>query len=122
VNVQDCAVIHPQPGVPVLIGDDVTIGHGSIVHGKKVGNGCLIGMGAVLLEGSVIGGGCIIGAGALIPERRVVPPRSVVRGVPGRIAREVTEQEAAYSLKHAAEYIALAEAYAAGKIKTAKEA
>ncbi len=93
-NVQDNAVIHCDGGTPNTIGEDVSIGHGAIVHGKQVGDGSLIGMGAVVLGGSVVGKGCLIAARALVTENMVVPDGMVVMGIPGKIVRPVSEEEA----------------------------
>ncbi len=92
-NVQDLTMIHADPDVPNSIGAEVTIGHRCVLHGASIADRCLIGMGAILLGGSRIGEGSIIGAGALIKEYMQVPPRSLVVGLPGRIVREVTDEE-----------------------------
>src|SRR5688500_5090388 len=96
VNVQDCAVIHCDTDVPNVIEDDVSIGHGAIVHGMFVGQGSLIGMGAKLLGRTRVGRECLIAAGAVVPPGLEVPDRMVVMGVPGRIVRAVTEKELGY--------------------------
>lgn len=92
-NVQDLTMIHADTGVPNVIGEEVTIGHRCVLHGAEVADRCLIGMGAVLLGGSRIGAGSIVGAGALVKENMVVPPRSLVVGLPGRVVRQVTDDE-----------------------------
>lgn len=92
-NIQDGSVVHVDPGFPVTIEEDVTIGHMAMIHGCTIGRGTLVGMGAVILNGAKIGEGCLIGAGALIPEGKEIPPRSVVMGAPGKIVREVTEAD-----------------------------
>jgi carbonic anhydrase/acetyltransferase-like protein (isoleucine patch superfamily) len=92
-NVQDGSVLHTDPGLRLIIGRDVTIGHRVILHGCTVGDGCLIGMGATLLNRSVIGKQCLIGANALIPEGKSIPDRSLVVGAPGRIVRQLTDEE-----------------------------
>jgi carbonic anhydrase/acetyltransferase-like protein (isoleucine patch superfamily) len=84
-NVQDGAILHADPDAYLTIGDNVTIGHGAIVHGCTVADEVLIGMGAVILNHAQIGAGCIIAARALVTEGMVVPPRSVVMGIPGKI-------------------------------------
>ena len=94
-NIQDGSVLHTDPGLRLIIGRDVTIGHRVILHGCTVGDGCLIGMGATLLNRSVIGKHCLIGANALIPEGKVIPDRSLVVGAPGRIVRQLTDEELA---------------------------
>jgi carbonic anhydrase/acetyltransferase-like protein (isoleucine patch superfamily) len=107
-NVQDGTVIHADTGVPNDIGAAVTIGHMAMIHGRRVGDGCLIGIKAVILGGAEIGAECIIAAGAVVKENAVIPPRSLVAGVPGRIVRAVTEEEAAQLRGHAAHYLEIA--------------
>jgi len=92
-NVQDGSVIHVDPGFPVNIEDDVTIGHMVMIHGCTIGRGSLIGMGSVILNGAKIGEGCLIGANSFIPEGKEIPPRSVVMGAPGKVVREVTDAD-----------------------------
>ena len=92
-NIQDGSVLHTDPGLHLLIGHDVTVGHRVILHGCVVGDYSLIGMGATLLNRAVIGQSCLIGANALIPEGKVIPARSLVVGAPGRIVRELTDEE-----------------------------
>ena len=92
-NIQDGAVLHTDKEFPCLVGDDVTVGHGAILHGCTIGNEALIGMGAILLTGSVIGERAIIAAGALIREGQEIPPESLAVGVPAKVLREVTEAE-----------------------------
>lgn len=92
-NIQDGSVVHVDPGFPVHIEEDVTIGHMAMIHGCTIGRGSLVGMGAVILNGAKIGEGCLIGANTLIPEGKEIPPRSVVMGAPGKIVREVTEAD-----------------------------
>ncbi|CAA9550867.1 MAG: Carbonic anhydrase, gamma class [uncultured Thermomicrobiales bacterium] len=83
-NVQDGAVLHVDPGTPCLVGEDVTIGHGAIVHGTRVGDGATIGMGAIVLSRSTIGAGAVVAAGALVAEDAVVAPDALVMGVPAK--------------------------------------
>jgi carbonic anhydrase/acetyltransferase-like protein (isoleucine patch superfamily) len=116
VNVQDAVVIHCDTGVPNVIEDDVSIGHGAIVHGKLVGRGSLIGMAATLLGGTQVGRECIIGAGAVVPPGMIVPDRSVVMGVPGRIVRAVTEKDLEYLRWLPGHYVELAERYLRGDV------
>lgn len=89
-NVQDGCVFHTDPGFPMTIGADCTIGHMVMLHGCSIGAGSLVGIGAIVLNGAVIGEDCLIGAGALVPEGKIIPPRSVVMGTPGKVIREVT--------------------------------
>lgn len=106
-NIQDNCTVHCAAGLPTVVGRNVVVGHGAILHSCTLQDGCLVGMGAVVLDGSVVGAGSIIGAGALVPPGRVIPPRSLVMGVPGRIVRQVTEEEAAATLENAARYVRL---------------
>lgn len=94
-NIQEHVLIHSSHGMaPVVIGDNVTIGHRAIIHGCSIGNRTLIGMGATILDNAVIGDECIIGAHALITKGTVIPPRSLVIGSPGRVQRPITDEEA----------------------------
>jgi carbonic anhydrase/acetyltransferase-like protein (isoleucine patch superfamily) len=115
VNVQDAAVIHCDTDVPNVIEDDVTIGHGAVVHGIFVGRGTLIGMSATLLGRTKIGRECLVAAGAVVPPGLEVPDRMVVMGVPGRIVRPVTEKELAYMRWLGPHYVELAEKYMRGE-------
>jgi carbonic anhydrase/acetyltransferase-like protein (isoleucine patch superfamily) len=110
-NVQDGSVIHVDHGMPTQIGYDVVIGHGAVVHAATVEDGCLIGIRATVLSGAVIGAGSIVGAGALVTEGKVVPPRSLVLGIPGRIVRDVDDEQADRILKQAARYVTYAQEY-----------
>ena len=121
VNVQDNAVIHCDSEVPNTIEDEVTIGHGAIVHGKHVGQGSLVGMGATLLSRSVIGRQCLIAAGAVVPQDLIVPDRMVVMGVPGKIVRPIEPEELQYMQWLTGHYLELAEQYLAGKFKSVGE-
>ena len=105
-NVQDNAVIHVGSKHPTIIGSYVTIGHGAIVHGCTVEDNALIGMGAIILNGAKIGKNCIIAAGALIPQNKEIPDNSLVIGSPGKIVRQVTEEEIKQNRKNAEHYIA----------------
>ncbi len=104
-NVQDATVMHTSKNTPVVLGKGVTIGHGAIVHGARIGDYSLIGMGAILLDGCRIGKECLIGAGALISENMKVPPRSLVLGLPGRVKRRLTREELTLLHKRPKDYI-----------------
>ena len=110
-NVQDGAVLHVDAGTPCVVGDDVTIGHGAIVHGTTVGDGVTIGMGAVVLSRSRIGAGAIVAAGALVPEDAEVRPGALVMGVPAREKRPLDDAEQAASAENAARYVRNAARY-----------
>ncbi len=103
-NVQENVVCHTDPGCPLLIGPDCTIGHKAMLHGCVIGAGSLIGMGATVLNGAQIGVGCLIGAGALIPEGKVIPDGSLVMGMPGKVVRELDEAARATLLASAEHY------------------
>ena len=92
-NVQDNAVVHMDEGYPVTLGNQVTVGHKAVLHGCTVGDNSLIGIGAVVLNGVVIGNDCLIGSDALITEGKVIPDRSLVLGSPGKVVRELTDEE-----------------------------
>ena len=116
-NVQDNAVLHCDAGGKVLLGKNVTVGHSALVHGCTVGDGTLIGMHATLLNHCVVGKNCIIGAGALVPEQMVIPDNSVVVGVPAKIIKTISEEQAAHNLENAVHYVRDAEAHAAAMAK-----
>ena len=113
-NVQDNTVLHVDIGAPQRIGRGVTSGHGVVLHGVEIGDHCLIGMNATVLSGARIGEFSIIGAGALVGEGAVIPPRSVVLGLPGRIRRQVTDEEVEAHKWRARHYVARAESYLDG--------
>lgn len=110
-NLQDNAVIHADPGFPATIGEDVSIGHGAIVHGCTIGDRVLVGMGATVMNGAVVGPDTLIGAGTLISEGVQIPPRSLVVGVPGKVRRELTDDEVAAVAANARRYVERAEGY-----------
>ena len=118
-NLQDGALMHADTGVPNAIGEDVTVGHGAILHGTRVERFSLIGMGAVLLGRSVIGEGSIVAAGCVVPEGMVVPPFSLVVGVPARVVRSLDPaKRRADALETAADYVAKAKRHAAGEVRS----
>ena len=92
-SIQDNCVIHTDIGFPSEIGDGVTVGHGAIIHGSKVGSNCIVGMGAILLNGSSVGENCIVGAGSLLLQGTVVPENSLVAGSPAEVKRKLREEE-----------------------------
>ena len=109
-NIQDCSVIHADKDHPVIIGKDVTVGHGAIVHGAIVEDKCLIGMHATVLSGSKIGRGSIVGAGALVTENKEIPESSLVVGIPGKIIKK-DKNFSQYTSENAKIYIDLARKY-----------
>ncbi|TMG71065.1 MAG: gamma carbonic anhydrase family protein [Betaproteobacteria bacterium] len=92
-NIQDAAVLHVDPGVPLTLGKNVSVGHQAMLHGCTIGDGTLVGIGAVIMNHAVIGSGCLIGAGALIPEGKTYPDGVLVVGSPGKIVRELKPEE-----------------------------
>ncbi len=92
-NIQDGTVVHMDKEIPCLIGDDVTVGHGAILHSCAIENEALIGMGAILLTGCKIGERAIVAAGTLVREGQEIPPGTVAMGVPAKVRREATEEE-----------------------------
>lgn len=104
-NVQENCILHTDPGFPLLIGADVTVGHGAILHGCTIGDGALIGMGATVLNGARIGRNCLIGARALVGEGKEIPNNSVVLGVPGRVTGEVSAAQAERMRAGAGHYV-----------------
>jgi carbonic anhydrase/acetyltransferase-like protein (isoleucine patch superfamily) len=115
-NVQDGAVVHADPGMPTIIGDDCVIGHRAIVHGSVLEDGVLVGMGAILLNGVHVERGSVIAAGAVLTEGTRVPAGSLVVGVPGRVVRSLPADRQAAIVANAARYVALARAYRAGEV------
>lgn len=113
-NVQELCVFHTDPGHPLTIGADCTIGHRAILHGCTIGAGVLIGMGATVLNGAVIGDGALIGAGALVAEGKEIPPGALVIGAPGRVVRILDDAARAGLLASAARYRANAARFRAG--------
>jgi len=109
-NVQDLACIHMTGGLShTEIGEDVTIGHGAILHGGRIGRGALIGMGSVVLDNAEIGEESIVAAGSVVPPEMKVPARVLVRGVPAKVVRELTEEERREGRRGALVYLDLAE-------------
>ena len=110
-NIQDGSVLHTDEGVPMHIGANVTVGHLVMLHGCTVGDGSLIGIGSVILNRAVIGKGCIVGANTLIPEGKVFPDRCLIVGSPGKVVRELSEEDATRLLKSAEHYVNNARRY-----------
>lgn len=110
-NVQDGAVLHVGHDFPCIIGNRVTIGHGAIVHGAMVKNDVMIGIGAIVLNGAVIGERSLVAAGAVVTENTDVPPDSLVIGIPGRPVRPISDEQRAYMIKAAKNYVNIAKEY-----------
>jgi carbonic anhydrase/acetyltransferase-like protein (isoleucine patch superfamily) len=111
-NVQDNSVLHCDEGLfPLEIGNRVTVGHLAMLHGCTIEDDCVIGIGAVVLNGAKIGKGSVIAAGAVVPEGAEVPPDSMVMGVPGKVKRQLTEDERQRFRENAKHYVEAARIY-----------
>lgn len=111
-NVQDGSVLHVMRDEwPLILGDNVTVGHGVLLHGCTIGSRCLIGMGSIILNGAKIGTGSIIAAGTLVPERTEVPPGSLFMGHPGKLRRVLTAEEQVSIDGYAQRYVEYKETY-----------
>ena len=114
-NVQDLSLLHvTHDTYPLILGDDVTVGHHVVLHGCTIQNRVLVGMGAVLMDGVVVGDDCIIGAGALVTEHTKIPPGSLVIGSPARVKRPLRETELAWLKESAQNYVRYARDYMTG--------
>jgi gamma-carbonic anhydrase len=114
-NIQDGAVLHVSAGFPCMIGAEVTIGHGAVVHGCTVEDGALIGIRATVLDGAVIGAGAVVGAGTVVPPGMHVPPGMLALGIPARVIGPLTESQAKAGGRAVGNYLARKEAYRTGK-------
>ncbi len=120
-NIQDLCMLHVTHDThPLIIGNDVTVGHNVVLHGCTIKDRVLVGMGAIIMDGAEIGEDSVVGAGALVTEDTIVPPKSLVLGSPARIKRPVTDQELAWIKESAANYIRYADQYMSdpAKMKT----
>ena len=104
-NVQDNAVLHADPGIPLTVGDNVTIGHQVMLHGCTIGDGSLIGIQAVVMNGAVIGKDCLVGAGALVPEGKTYGDRKLIVGSPAKVIRELSDEAIEKMHRAAAGYV-----------------
>lgn len=116
-NIQDNSVAHTSNGYPVVLGDEVTVGHNVTLHGCKVGNNCLIGMKSVLLDGCEIGDNCIVGAGALVKQGQKIPAGSLAVGSPARVIRRLSEEDFQHIRRFAVRYTAFQQAYRDGALR-----
>ena len=114
VNIQDGCILHTDRDQPMDVEEGVVVGHRAVLHGRSIGRDSLIGIGATLLTGCEIGPECIIAAGSLVTEKRRIPPRSVVMGVPGRVVREVADEELRRTHAICTHYLELAQRYVHG--------
>lgn len=110
-NIQDGCVLHTDPGFPLTLADNVSVGHMCMLHGCTVGEGSLIGINSVILNGAKIGRNCLIGAKALVGEGKEIPDDSLVLGAPGRVIREVSDDQRGLMKQIVASYVARAERY-----------
>lgn len=110
-NVQEGVIMHADPGFPLTLGANVTVGHQAMLHGCTIGEGTLVGIQAVVLNGAVIGKHCLVGAGAIVTEGKTFPDRSLILGAPARVVRELTEQDMTGLERVAASYVERGELY-----------
>jgi carbonic anhydrase/acetyltransferase-like protein (isoleucine patch superfamily) len=113
-NVQDASVLHVDSGVPLVVGERVTIGHKVVLHGCTIGDESLIGIGAVVLNGAKIGRNCLVGAGALVTEGKEFPDGSMIIGSPAKVVRQLTPEQIEGLRRSAAHYVENARRYRAG--------
>jgi carbonic anhydrase/acetyltransferase-like protein (isoleucine patch superfamily) len=113
-NIQDGTICHTDPGTPLLIGPDVTVGHMAMLHGCVIGEGSLIGIGAVVLNGARIGRNCLIAAKALVGENKEIPDNSVVMGMPGKVVGQVRPDQAERIRRGTARYVSNWKRYRTG--------
>lgn len=118
-NIQDNSVLHSDTGVPLTLGDDVTVGHQVMLHGCTVGDGSLIGIGAVVLNGAKIGKGCLVGAGSLVTEGKEFPDGSMIMGSPAKVVRQLTPEQLEGLRLSAQHYVNNARRYRVGLKKIA---
>lgn len=111
VNIQDGSVLHCDHNYPLIIADNVTIGHKAIIHGCSIGSNCIVGMGSTILDGAVIGDNCIVGANSLVTSGKRIPNGSLVIGSPAKVVRELTEEEIEGIKKSVAGYVDLSREY-----------
>ena len=114
-NIQDGAVVHVSAGFPCVVGREVTIGHGAVVHGCTVEDGALIGIRATVLDGAVIGAGAVVGAGAVTPPDMYVPPGMLALGVPAKVVGPLTDAQRSAGPRAVGNYMVRKEAYRDGK-------
>lgn len=118
-NIQDMSVLHADVGMPLTVGDDVTVGHQVMLHGCTIGDGSLIGIGAVVLNGAKIGKGCLVGAGSLVTEGKEFPDGSMILGSPAKVVRQLTPEQLEGLLQSAQHYVDNARRFRLGLRKIA---
>ncbi len=113
-NIQDGCVLHTDPGYPLDVAEDCTIGHMVMLHGCTIGRGTLVGIGSIILNGTTIGEECLIGANTLIPEGKTIPPRSMVLGSPGKIVKQLSDEDVERFSKGAGRYVTNGQRFKSG--------
>ncbi len=113
-NIQDGAILHVDPGFPLSVGRDVTVGHGAIIHGAQVGDNTLVGIRSVLLNGVVVGENCIVGACSLLTQGKVFAPGMLIMGTPAKVVRPLTPEEIEQNRISAQTYVRRAQAFLRG--------
>lgn len=116
-NIQDNAVLHVDTGISLRIGEGTSVGHAAILHGCNIGDNTLVGMGAIVLNGAKIGNNCIIAAGALVTQNKEIPDGSLVVGSPGKVIRELTEEEVEVNRRNAGKYLIDSKAHKEGEFQ-----
>lgn len=112
-NIQDGSVLHVDPGFPMVVGKNVTVGHCAMLHGCTIGDGSLVGINAVVLNGARVGKGCLIGANALVTEGMVIPDGSLVLGSPAKIKTHLSEEQRLALMHNADHYMGNARRFSA---------
>jgi carbonic anhydrase/acetyltransferase-like protein (isoleucine patch superfamily) len=115
VNLQDGVIVHTDFDAPQTMEEGVVVGHAAILHGVRIGRDSLIGMGAMLLSGTDIGVECLVAAGTIVTEGKKIPPRSVVMGVPGKVVRQMTDEDVRRIRENCDHYVDMARRYARGE-------
>jgi carbonic anhydrase/acetyltransferase-like protein (isoleucine patch superfamily) len=118
-NIQDNCTLHADPGKPLTIGDNVSVGHQVMLHGCTIGDGTLVGIGSVLLNNARIGQNCIVGAGSLVTEGKEFPDGSMIMGSPAKVVRQLTQEQIADLQRIAKHYVYNAQRFQAGLKKLA---
>lgn len=111
VNIQDCSVLHCDTGIRLTIGDNVTVGHGAILHSCDVGENSLIGMGSIVLDGAKVGKYSLVGAGAVVTPNTNIPEKSLVLGSPAKVIRQLSDEEIEKINKNSKVYVSLSQEY-----------
>ncbi len=118
-NIQDCAVLHVDPGCPMSVGANVTVGHQATLHGCTIGDGTLIGLQSIVYNKAVIGRNCLVAAGAIVTEGKTFPDRSLVIGAPAKVQREITERDVEAMRANIDTYVRRGQAFRKGLVRIA---